>query len=122
MKIIKMTEGRPFDMGLGDTRNVIGPHTGAKQITFNYAKFGPRQAFKQHIHAESEDVILVLEGDGVIKIDDTEHPIEPGDVIHISAGEYHGTISGPDGMTVISCQAPIDEALFRGGTQPTDPK
>ena len=48
MKIIKMTEGQSFDMGKGDTRNVIGVHTGAKHMTFNYAKFEPGQAFKQH--------------------------------------------------------------------------
>jgi len=120
MKIIKMTEGEPFDMGLGDTRRVIGPHTGAKHMTFNYANFGPGQAFKQHIHPHSEDLILVLEGGGVIRLDDEEFPIEPGDVIHVSAGEYHGTVAGPEGLLCVSVQAPIDHALYQGGTQPED--
>ena len=118
MKIVKMTEGEPFDMGLGDTRRVIGPHTGAKHITFNYAKFDPGVAFKQHIHEHPEDLILVLEGDGVIRLDDQEFPIGPGDVILVSEGEYHGTVAGPNGLTCVSCQAPPDLALYQGGTPP----
>ncbi len=118
MKIVKMIEGKSFDMGPGDTKCVIGPHTGAKHLTFNYAVFKPGQAFKQHIHEYSEDLIIVLEGDGVIKLDDKEFPIEKGDLIHVAVGEYHGTVAGPNGMIACSCQAPIDKALYRGVSQP----
>jgi quercetin dioxygenase-like cupin family protein len=118
MKIIQMTKGRPFDMGLGDTRNVIGAHTGAKCITFNYAKFKPGVAFKPHIHEKSEDVILVLAGTGWIRRGEKRLRIKKWDVIHVSAGEYHGTIAGPKGLTCVSCQAPIDLKLFKGGAQP----
>lgn len=121
MKIVKMNEGIPFDMGLGDTRRVIGPHTGAKHITFNYAKFKPGVAFKQHIHEKSEDLILVLDGDGVIMCDGKPYPIKKWDVIHISPGEYHGTIAGPRGLLCVSCQAPIDHKLYKGGAQPKKP-
>lgn len=116
MQIKKMTEGRRFDMGAGDTRNVFGPHNGAKHLTFNYAKFDSGQAFKQHIHEQSEDLIIVLDGDGVIKLDDKEYPISAGDVILVSVGEFHGTVAGPNGMTSVSCQAPIDEKLYSGGS------
>ena len=115
MIIRKMTDGEKFDMGLGDTRRVIGPFNGAKNITFNYAKFDPGVAFTQHVHDESEDLILVLEGGGVIRLDDKEFPIDAGDVIHISAGEFHGTVAGPNGLTCVSCQAPPDRKLYTGG-------
>ncbi len=101
-------------MGAGDTRNIFGPHNGAKHLTFNYARFEPGQAFRQHIHEHSEDLIIVLEGDGVIKLDDKEFPINSGDVILVSEGEFHGTVAGPRGMVSVSCQAPIDEKLFTG--------
>jgi len=114
MIIKKMADGEKFDMGLGDTRRVIGPFNGAKNITFNYAKFDPGVAFTQHVHDESEDLIFVLEGDGVIRLDDKEFPIEPGDVILVSAGEFHGTVAGPNGLTCVSCQAPPDTKLYTG--------
>jgi len=113
-----MDDGEPFDMGLGDTRRVIGPHTGAKHLTFNYAKFSPGVAFKQHIHESSEDLIIVLGGDGVIRLDDNEYPIKEGDVILVSEGEYHGTVAGPNGLFCVSVQAPPDPKLYQGGAQP----
>jgi quercetin dioxygenase-like cupin family protein len=114
MQIRKMTDGRAFRMGKGDTRNVFGPHNGAKRLTFNYAKFEPGVAFTQHIHDHSEDLILVLEGGGVIRLDDREFPIETGDVILVSEGESHGTVAGADGLTVVSVQAPPDPKLYDG--------
>ena len=117
MQIRKMTEGRQFRMGKGDTRNVYGPHNGARHLTFNYAKFEPGVAFTQHIHEHSEDLIIVLEGGGVIRLDDQELPIEPGDVILVSEGEFHGTVAGPNGLTCVSVQAPPDRKLYDGSRE-----
>ena len=122
MKIVNMKDGVKFDMGLGDTRRVIGPHMGAKHITFNYAKFKPGVAFKQHIHPKSEDLIFVLAGDGVIMCEGKPYPIKKGDVILVSAGEFHGTIAGKKGLTCVSSQSPIDHALYKGGVQPKGKK
>jgi uncharacterized cupin superfamily protein len=114
MQIKKMTEGEKFDMGVGDTRRVFGPFNGAKHLTFNYAKFNPGVAFTQHVHDASEDLILVLDGAGVIRLDDREFPIGPGDVILVAPGEFHGTVAGPNGLTCVSCQAPPDLKLYTG--------
>lgn len=115
MRICKLTEGKPFQMGPGDTRNVIGPHTGAERLTLNYAVFPPGAAFTQHVHDESEDVIVILKGKGVIRLGDEEFPIEEGDVIHVMPGEFHGTVNGPEGeMIALSCQAPPDAKLYTG--------
>ena len=120
MLIKRMDDGVPFDMGPGDTRRVIGPEEGAQHLTFNYARFAPGQAFKQHIHEHSEDLILVLEGGGVIRHNWAEHPIAAGDVILVSPGEYHGTVAGSEGLVCVSVQAPIDPKLYRGGAQPAE--
>jgi len=114
VQIRKLTDGRRFHMGAGDTRNVYGPHNGAKHLTFNYAKFPPGVAFTQHTHERSEDLIFVLEGGGVIRLDDMELPIEPGDVILVSEGEFHGTVAGSNGLTCVSVQAPPDIKLYDG--------
>lgn len=114
MQIRKLTDGRAFSMGKGDTRNVYGPQNGAKHLTFNYARFPPGVAFTQHVHDQSEDLIFVLEGGGVIRLDDKEFPIEPGDVILVSPGEFHGTVAGPNGLVCVSVQAPPDPKLYDG--------
>jgi len=122
MQIRKFTDGRPFAMGHGDTRNVYGPHNGARHLTFNYAKFEPNTAFTQHVHEGSEDLILVLEGSGVIRLDDQQFPIEAGDVILVSEGEFHGTVAGPSGLTCVSVQAPPDPRLYDGSRDRPAPR
>jgi quercetin dioxygenase-like cupin family protein len=59
-------------------------------------------------------VFFVLEGSGWLKEGDRLTPIAPGDVVFVPAGELHGTVAGPEGMTVVSCQGPPDPLLFDG--------
>jgi len=114
MKILKLTEGKVFDMGPGNTRRIVGKNVGAKHLTLNYAVFQPYQEFKQHSHARSEDVIVVLKGKGVIKLGDRKVDIQEGDVIYVPPGEQHGTIAGNKEMVLISVQAPPDLDLYKG--------
>ena len=112
--IVRLKEGVKFPMGDGDARRVIYPEMGAKRITLNYIVFGPGEEFPQHDHGEAEDVFVILEGSGVLKQGDIQRPIQAGDVVHVPAGEIHGTIAGPSGMVCISCQAPPDMKLYSG--------
>jgi len=113
MKIYKFGEGKRFDMGKGYTLRILSPEEGAKNITLNYAEFEPGQAFNQHIHKSSEDVIVVLKGKGWIRVEGTDHPIEEGDVVYVPPGEQHGTIA-ETAMVMFSCQAPPDLDLYKG--------
>jgi quercetin dioxygenase-like cupin family protein len=112
--ILKLKEGTRFQMGAGNTRKVVYPGMGAKNLTLNYIVFGPGHEFPQHDHDESEDVFVVLEGSGVLKQGKIERPIKAGDVVFVPAGEIHGTVAGPEGMVCISCQAPPDRKLYSG--------
>ncbi len=116
MVIRKFAEGDQFDMGAGETRRVFHPDMGAKQLTLNYAVFEPGQAFAQHVHTlPTEDVIIMLAGRGVIRVEGEDFPIEAGDAIWIEAGVEHGTINtGDEQMVCVSCQAPPDAALYSG--------
>ena len=39
------------------------------------------------------------------ELDDKEYPISSGDVILVSEGAHHGTVAGPNGMTLVLLQA-----------------
>jgi len=107
-------DGKPFSMGDTQSKVLISPAVGAKHVTFNYIRYGANAEFPQHIHDGSEDVFLVLEGTGWFKEGEKLTPIGPGDVVFIPAGERHGTVAGPQGMVVISCQGPPDPKLYTG--------
>jgi quercetin dioxygenase-like cupin family protein len=107
-------DGKPFVMGSTESKVLISPEVGSKHVTFNYIRYGANAEFPQHIHDQSEDVFLVLEGTGWFKEGEKLTAIGPGDVVFIPPGERHGTVAGPQGMVVISCQGPPDPKLYTG--------
>lgn len=107
-------DGKSFSMGDTEARVLVSPETGARHVTFNCIRYGSNAEFPQHLHDHSEDVFLVLEGSGWLREGDKRTPIGPGDVIFVPPGEVHGTIAGPQGMLVISCQGPPDPKLYTG--------
>lgn len=115
VRVLKRKESVPFTMGDGKNWKVIYPEMGAKNITLNYAEHGPGVTFTPHVHEESEDVIMVLEGRGEIVSNDEVIEFVAGDILYVPAGVYHGTTNTGDGpLIMFSCQAPPDPALYTG--------
>lgn len=107
-------DGQPFTMGDTTSKVLVSPKMGAKHVTFNYIRYGANAEFPQHLHDHSEDVFFILEGNGWLREGDQRTPIGPGDVVFVPPGEIHGTIAGPNGMVVVSCQGPPDAKLYTG--------
>lgn len=49
----------------------------------------PGTASQEHFHREAEEVYLVVEGRGGIRVDGKAYVIKPGDVVIITPGERH---------------------------------
>lgn len=109
-----------FKMGKGDSRNLVGPSTGAHDITLNYSVFQAGEEFPQHFHEESADIFIVLEGGVSVRQGDVYTPIRSGQFAYVPSPEVHGTVntSGAE-ATLISFQAPPDQALYRGERDPS---
>jgi quercetin dioxygenase-like cupin family protein len=115
MKILNLESGTPFSMGKGKNWSVINPDMGARKITLNHGLHGSGHEFPQHIHDQSIDIILVLEG--AVHLRQGEHytPLEAGEAALVPAGEVHGTVNRSQGTArLISFQIPPDLALYRG--------
>ena len=111
----RLEDGKPFQMGRGNSRRVIDGEIGAKNITMNYSIFQPGHEFPQHVHDGSADIFIVLEGGVSVREGDRYTPIRAGDLAYIPAGEVHGTVNQTDAVAVlISFQSPPDDALYRG--------
>jgi len=115
VKVLKITEGERFKMGTGENWRVVYPEMGAKHITLNYAIHAPGAEFTPHVHEHSEDVVVVLEGEGKIRSGDKLLSFKAGDVLYVPPGVLHGTINtGDRPLVMFSCQAPPDSALYTG--------
>ena len=45
---------------------------------------------KLHYHKRATELYYVLEGEGTVVLDDTEHAVRPGSIVHIPPGVVHG--------------------------------
>ena len=115
MQLLDLYAGRAFRMGKGSNWRIVHPEMGARRLTLNHGLHEPGQEFTQHLHDESEDMIVVLEGGGALRQGDTCTPIEAGEGIFVPVGEVHGTVNDSGAPArLISFQAPPDPALYAG--------
>jgi len=115
MQILNLRQGKFFKMGKGQNWRVVHPDMGASQLTLNHGIHGPGHEFTQHIHDESEDFFVVLEGGVSVRQGDMFTPINAGDGVFVPRGEVHGTVNTTDSPArLMSFQSPPDLALYRG--------
>ncbi len=71
----------------GSSMRRLGPVIGAKQIGCSFMEVPPgKRAFPFHNHHANEEMFIVLDGTGEVRIGDATHPIRAGDVIACPAG------------------------------------
>src|SRR3954471_682238 len=64
-------------------------------------KPGQRQAFA-HRHDEAEEIYVVLDGSGRIKLDDEVIDVAPLDAVRIAPGVVRGVEGGPNGIEYLA--------------------
>jgi mannose-6-phosphate isomerase-like protein (cupin superfamily) len=62
--------------------------TPSEHLTLGIASLPPGGALREHRH-EQEEVYLVLEGSGMVRVGDEEFPVEAGSAIFIPGGTLH---------------------------------
>jgi gentisate 1,2-dioxygenase len=62
-----------------------------------------------HAHRQQEEIYVVAEGSGRIKLDDEVRELRRWDIVRIGQGVMRNVEAGPDGITVIAFGAPIGE-------------
>jgi quercetin dioxygenase-like cupin family protein len=90
-----------------DARLVVWPGVGAWTANMNYVRMMPGEENVPHAHAESEDTIFVLSGEGTIEdlTNGTSHAFRAGQVVHVPAGLRH-CVRGDRGVLVESVGGP----------------
>jgi mannose-6-phosphate isomerase-like protein (cupin superfamily) len=62
---------------------------GAANQSLAEASLAPGQATRRHHHAESEEIYVLLEGEGEMEVDGERRRVGPGDAILIPPGARH---------------------------------
>jgi uncharacterized cupin superfamily protein len=73
-----------FDGRMGEVATRIG----AQKLGYNITSVPPgRRAFPFHSHRVNEEMFLILEGAGEVRIGDARHPVRKGDFIACPPGD-----------------------------------
>lgn len=96
MGSVVVTEGErefiPVDWG--KRKNLFGrENVGAKYLKISITEYAPGTEHKLHRHPGQEEVIFVLEGEGITRTKDGDKTISPGAFVFIPANTDHATIN-----------------------------
>jgi len=92
--VIREDEGEYVPVEWGRTKNLFGPeNVGAKYLKINITEYAPGTEHKLHRHPDQEEVIFVLEGEGISRTDEGNKPIRAGSFVFVPADTDHATIN-----------------------------
>lgn len=67
----------------------VSPDTGSEKFMAGITIFEPGEASSYHVHPESEEINLVLEGSGTLVSEDEEAEFVTGQAMWVPPGVYH---------------------------------
>jgi quercetin dioxygenase-like cupin family protein len=62
-----------------------------------------------HTHSEQEEIYVIAEGSGRIKLDDEVHELRQWDILRIGPGVMRNLEADSDGLTLVAFGAPLGE-------------
>ena len=96
-------DARPFTTKDGST---IREYVHTERQSLAEASLAPGQATRRHYPGRSEEIYLLLEGEGTLEIDGEHATVAAGDAILIPAGAWHQLTAGDAGSRLLCCCAP----------------
>jgi mannose-6-phosphate isomerase-like protein (cupin superfamily) len=98
--------GLPGRVSLEPVSGEIG-----SKVSFRIAQIAvPQSGDKNrgpHVHHDFEECIYVLSGQGTMHAESGEHPVRPGDILLVPAGEKHMTVNTGAEPLVLLCFFPV---------------
>jgi uncharacterized cupin superfamily protein len=99
------------------THRWVGGHFGTVNTGMSHLELAPgAKSFPFHCHSAEEELFVVLDGSGTLRLGDGRHGLRPGNVVSRPAGTRiaHQFIAGDDGMTVLAYSSidPNDLAFY----------
>jgi mannose-6-phosphate isomerase-like protein (cupin superfamily) len=96
--------------GPGGMVRFVRKALGARAFGFNYFTIPPLTTGREHDHAEEnlEEVYVVLDGSGVMKVDGEEIDLRPGVFLRVDPASTRVPVAGPDGLEFVAFGGPLE--------------
>jgi quercetin dioxygenase-like cupin family protein len=88
----------------GFVRNILSRATtgAAADFSIGTQTVAPGCFIREHTHAREEEIIVVIEGRGVARVDGVDHPLETGSAVYVDRNRRHHFLNPyPEPMTFL---------------------
>lgn len=92
--VVREDEREYGSVDWGKTKNLFGPeNVGTKHLKINITEYAPGTEHKLHRHPGQEEVIFILDGEGITRTDAGDQRIGPGSFVFVPGDTDHSTIN-----------------------------
>ncbi len=101
----------PGHFGGALSKALAGPeNTGSSRLDFRISHYAPAAFVAEHVHKVQEQIYYVLEGEGILTLDDDRHLMGSHDYVYVPPGIRHSfTNTGIDGLLFLVITTPADD-------------
>jgi len=101
----------PGHFGGALSKALVDPaNSGSRRMDFRISRYAPGAYVAEHVHKVQEQVYYVLEGEGVLTLDDERHLMRPHDYVYVPPGVRHSfTNTGLAGLVFIVVTTPATD-------------
>jgi quercetin dioxygenase-like cupin family protein len=97
--------GGALSKALVDLKN-----SGSERLDFRISRYAPMAYVQDHVHKVQEQVYYVLEGEGVLTLNEERHLMRPHDYVYVPPGVRHSfTNTGVNGLVFLVVTTPADD-------------
>ncbi len=112
-QVFTLKDARLLDLPGRKSREIVAAACGARQATIRFVEIEPDRpgaaARGPHLHADFEECIHVLCGQGIMRTDTGDYPMAAGDTVLVPAGERHATCNTGDTVLKLLCFFPTND-------------
>jgi quercetin dioxygenase-like cupin family protein len=102
----------PGHFGGALSKLLVGPdNAGTRRIDFRISTYAPKAYVAEHVHQVQEQIYYVLDGQGVLTLDDASHLMQAHDYVYVPPGVRHSFTNpglGPLVFLVVTTPASDD--------------
>ena len=101
----------PGHFGGALSKELAGPNTtGSSRVDFRISHYAPMACVQEHVHKVQEQVYYVLDGEGILTLDDEKHLMRRHDYVYVPPGVRHSfTNNGTEGLVFLVITTPADD-------------
>ncbi|GAA4324298.1 hypothetical protein GCM10023144_05750 [Pigmentiphaga soli] len=101
----------PGHFGGALSKMLVGPEIGGSaRIDFRISRYAPAAYVEEHAHKVQEQIYYILEGEGLLTLDDDSRIMRPHDYVYVRPGCRHGLANtGLSGLVFLVITTPASD-------------